>query len=265
MGLYGSVLFGDSRIAVMDFSSRRLSVFDTLGTFVASYPHARESLNLSLPWHGRSDGDGHLYDLDAPTHEVLVKHAIGEGLVPIDSLRIQTLNRDEYTYTIERGPFTEIANVPFSPSVKWTVSHRGTVWLGNTSESILHEVSMAGDTIASSTMPHVGAPVDARERDSIAQAIGVPSSRIPAVKPSQFGLVAGTDGRLWVMLTDSPVHRWWVVEGDGRPVGTVTSDVGLLPSPRPAADSAGIVGVTVDALGVQSVVRLRLPARQVER
>lgn len=253
--LEGSALDTDGRLWAMDFMARRLTVFDSEGNVVDTHPHARGSLHFSLPWIGRTDGAGHLYDLDAASHTFLVRYRTsGARLAVVDSLRIPEV--EQQTYTIQRGPFIETASVPFSPQVVWDISPTGDVWVGTSSSFALHKVTMGGDTLVSVRLSRSGEPLSEEERDSIADITGLAEGQLPNRKPVMHGIVVGSDGRLWIQLERRTSSEWELFAAEGQHVGTVVSPVPLKSRPRPFAYTEGIIAVTEDELGVEYVVRL---------
>ena len=254
-GLEGSALDTDGRLWAMDFLARRLTVFDSEGNVVDTQPHARGSLHFSLPWIGRTDQAGHLYDVDAATHTFLVRYRTsGARLEVVDSLRIPEV--EQQTYTIQRGPFIETASVPFSPQVIWDISPTGDVWVGTTSSFALHKVTMGGDTLVTVRLSRSGEPLSGEERDSIAELTGLAERQLPGRKPVMYGIVVGIDGRLWIQLERRASSEWEMFTAEGLHVGTVVSPVPLKSRPRPFAYSEGIIAVTEDELGIEYVVRL---------
>ncbi len=253
--LEGSALDTDGRLWAMDFMARRLTVFDSDGNVMDTHPHARGSLHFSLPWIGRADRAGHLYDFDAATHTFLVRYRTsGARLTVVDSVRIPEV--EQTTYTIQHGPFIETASVPFSPQVVWDVSPTGDVWFGTSSSFALHKVTMGGDTLVTVRLSRSGEPLSREERDSIAELTGLAERQLPSRKPVMHGVVVGSDGRLWIQLERRTSSEWELFTAEGLHVGTVVSPVPLKSRPRPFAYSEGIVAVTEDELGIQYVVRL---------
>ena len=241
----------------MDFQRRNLLGFDTLGVHQATHRHATESMHFSLPWVGRVDASGHLYDLDPMTHTQVVRYRLANTIEPVDSLPIPPVVPEPTTYNVRRGPLTEVATVPFSPWIAWDMSSQGNVLLANTAALDFHEVTFDGDTIRSIAVDRSPLPLERRERDSIARQLGVPSQWLPTHKTVIEDLVTGLDDFVWIDLTDNTQGSSWEVFDDaGHHVGHVTSPIVIKKRPRPVVSMRTLTGVTEDDLGVQYIVRL---------
>ena len=242
----------------MDFKRRTLSGFDTLGVHWFTHPHAREALHFSLPWVGRVDAAGYLYDLDPMTHTQVVRYRLADSLQPVDSLPIPPVLPEPPTYNVPRGRLTEVATVPFSPWIAWDRSAQGNVVLANTATLDVHEVSFSGDTIRSIVLDRSPLPLGGRDRDSIAEHLGVPSRWLPRQKTVMEDLIIGMDNYIWVDLTDHTQSSWDVFDEAGYHVGQVTSPIVISRRPRPVVSMRTLTGVTEDDLGVHYIVRLRI-------
>ncbi len=231
--------------------------FDTLGVHRSTHRYATETMHFSLPWVGRIDASGHLYDLDPMTHTQVVRYQLSVDTVgPVDSLAIPAVRPEPPTYTIRRGALTELATVPFSPWIAWDVSPQGNVLLANTSVLEIHEVTFDGDTIYSIALDRSPPPLERRVRDSIASDIGVPSRLLPKHRTAMEDVVVGLDNSIWIDLTDDTQSSWEVFDEKGHHIGQATSPLVINKKPRPVVTMRTLTGITEDDLGVQYIVRL---------
>ena len=240
----------------VDIRDLRLSAFDAQGRFLATHPHGRDTYNTSIPWVGYSDLNGFLYDREPRNFEVLLKRKTSSDgeLTIVDSLAVPRGERD--TYTVPSSFGTETRTVPMQPVRMYAVGPDGGVWSATSSEFRLHKVDFNGDTLRTVELRRPARPLSRRERDSIAAANGLPARRLPPNRSIIGRHRVGTDGWLWVPVEGE--STWEVFDDFGYHMGRATSPVPLRLPPEIVIGAGTITGVTMDELGVQYVVRLRL-------
>lgn len=244
----------------MDPVRHRLIAFDSTGTLLVENRHGDYTFT-SIPWKGQVDSNRFLFD-ERPK-DVLVRYRVlpTGKIVVSDTLHLPSVETN--TYAVGLKAARALNPVPMSPFGVWAVTPGGNAWLAVTSSYEMHEVTFAGDTVRTVEMKRSASRLAGRERDSIAAAVGVPARRLPTYKPVFWSLNTGPDGRLWVEVGAGDVARSWdVFDRSGCYMGRVESPVALQRSTaRPVIGAGTVTGVVEDAVGVQYVVRLRLPGQ----
>lgn len=251
---------------VMDPLIGRLTVLDEALRLVTTYDRSGSPRFATIPWLGKFDGLGRLYDVrsvpstsrDEARDRVLVRYELAAdyGVFPLDTLPLPPTSASTYTY--ERGGMHVRTSVPFSPSRLHAIAPDGDVWYVGTEEYRLHRLSFRGDTLRTVELRESPPRVSERERDSVEAVTSLGSQDVPEVKPRIRYLTTDSDGRVWVQLEPrSPGETSWdLFEGDGRYLGRIRSDVGfdseICP---PVVHGDTVIGVVEDELGVQYVVR----------
>ncbi|MXX33377.1 MAG: hypothetical protein F4107_00155 [Gemmatimonadetes bacterium] len=175
-------------------------------------------------------------------------------LTTVDSLALPAIEADYFTRSTGFGTVTQ--PIPMQPSRTWGVGPDGGVWLATTSHFRIHKVNFKGDTVRTVELRRPAPRLSERERDSIASANRIRTSRIPRTRPIIGRHRLGPDGWLWVPVEGD--STWEVFDDFGYHVGRVKSPVPLDALPYVALGAGTITGVTRDDMGVQYVVRLRL-------
>ncbi len=238
----------------MDAIRHRLTAFDSLGTVAVSHATASRRA-ASLPWPLWGDAEGRFYYWD-PAPRNIVRHGPGRELSPQDTFSVPRLEREMYEQTF--GNIRARAPVPHSPRIAHTVDWDGHVWLANTSVFDLHQVTFAGDTLRTVRLGRPAPQLTGAERDSLAEATGIPARELPAAKAVLAGLSVARDGWIWVARDSDTITVWDVFDEQGRYLGAVRPPVPIADEPFPVFGRGTVTGVTKDALGVQYVVRLRV-------
>jgi len=237
-----------------------LTVFDSLGAVLATHTLER-SLSASIPWRGRVDRQGHLHDF-VLSRDVHIKYGLGPDLVVLDTLLApETTVPEPRTYTQSSGSVAMMSYLPHSPDERWAVSHDGHIWRARTDVFELHETTYDGDTLRTVRLAHSPERLVGRERDSIAAATGVRSSRLPETKEVLGAIYAGADGWTWVSRVSvdrGPVDVFDVFDERGRYLGPLSSPVQIELATKPVFGNGTVLAVTEDELGVQYIVRLRV-------
>ena len=259
----------NQQLWIMDPLGLRLSAFDTTGRFLGS--QSREfSLAVTIPWAGRLDERGRIYDLTAAPasgsstpEKRIVRYLAGEDgrLVGQDTFPIPDFPTP-FTERLTADGITLRSTVPFAPSLRWRIAPDGSIWIGSTLHGRLARVTMDGDTVAELRLTRPSVSVTGAERDSAAEAEGMPAREIPDRKPAVRAFFVDDAGRVWVAphLPAGAGTEWDVFSPDGSPAGTVRTDLAVeLDSPVPIVRGDMLYGVVRDELDVPSVVRFRIP------
>lgn len=151
----------------------------------------------------------------------------------------------------------EIRTVPMQPENYHAVGPHGGVWVSTGSEFRLHKVDFDGDTVRTVELRRPNRSLSRRERDSIAEVNDLPVRRIPQRRPVIGQHLVGPDGWLWVPVEGD--STWELFDDFGFHRGRVKSPVPFEFSSHNVLGMHTITGVTTDEMGVQYVVRLRIP------
>ena len=282
----------DGRLVVRDPGHGRVHVFGPGPDDQDQWRYPAGSLYTMSPLH--TDGLGRSFvearDMsrtDFVTHLVV----LGSDGTHLDTVPRPSSAYETATVTAEYddGRLSSEAFVPFWPRLIWTVHPSGHFLTGISSA---YRIDLPRDDgVLRIERAHEPVPVSEGERDSERDRIirlmqdtdpnwswnGPP---IPDHKPYFQALLAGRDGRIWVMLSteaeaeenedynpDSPYSqpvfwreeiRYDVFEPDGTYLGVVAppDDFDILP--LPIFDGDHVWAVTTDELGVERVVRYRI-------
>ncbi len=242
----------------IDAVTSRMTVFDSLGIPLAAH-RVGDGRSASLPWPMWVDVQGNLHHWD-PGQRTITKFGIGPELIPLDSMSLPSLPRSGGNVSerwVREGVMATYG-IPHSPRIRFTVDREGQVWLVNTSSFDLHETTYAGDTLRTLQLRRPPAPLEGRERDSIAAAIEIASHRLPKNKLVLEQVHVAADGWVWVEPRETPTRAWDVFDERGYYLGPVIPPVPIETEPFPIFGAGSITAVTEDELGVQYIVRLVL-------
>ncbi len=242
----------------IDALSSRMTVFDSLGIPLATQ-RVGDGRSASLPWPIWVDSHGNLHHWD-PGRRTITKYGVGPELIPLDSMSIPSLPRvgGNVSERQVRDGVMVRSGVPHSPRIRFTVGRDGQVWLVNTSSFDLHETTYAGDTLRTLQLRRSPAPLEGRERDSIATATGIASYRLPESKLLLGKIHVAVDGWVWVEPREAPTLAWDVFDERGYYLGPVIPPVPIETEPFPVFGAGSVTAVTEDELGIQYIVRLVL-------
>ena len=251
-----------------------LFLFDSLGTSVAR----PATLPWSWPWRGHTDTLGSVYSEFTETGPLelrgqvslairsrnVVRHTpvwprSGQDMGTIelpDTLPLPVL--ESPTRTLRRGGNYEIRQLPMRPQILWAASPNGAIWVVNTAEYRLNEVTFTGDTVRTIEMDRPQTQLRNNERDSLAAASGFAVSEIPRYRPMMDRLDVAPDGWIWVRRNARDGLVWDIFDTCGRFAGTVSPPMPLDRNPMQLLRGGGLLAVTRDQLDVEFVVRLRL-------
>ncbi len=251
-----------------------LFLFDSLGSSVAR----PATLPWSWPWRGQTDTLGSLYTEFTETGQVelrgqvsldirsrnVVRHTpawprsgedTGEIELP-DTLSLPIL--ESPTRTLRRGGNYEIRQLPMRPEILWAASPNGAIWVVNTAEYRLNEVTFTGDTVRTIEVDRPRTQLRENERDSLAAASGFAVSEIPRYRPMMDRLDMAPDGWIWVRRSVRDGLEWDIFDACGRFAGTVSPPMPLDRNPMQLLRGGDLLAVTRNQLDVEFVVRLRL-------
>ncbi len=260
----------DQHLVVVDFMGARISVIDTAGVLVRSYPTT--AAFAVIPWPGGVDTAGHFYGVVArPTAGdvtvALVRH--DTAMMPLDTLLPPSRpKRQQAMFGHPDGGLR--ASIPFSPSVLWRLTTVGDFWSVETGTYTLYRHSARGDTLREARKPFQVVPVTSMEKDLAVRELVwftkqggvVDRGQIPDVKPAVEDLEVSEDGYLWVAPTVADTALAYrvvdIFDPAGRFLGSLRLPFKLLRHPRPVLRRDHLIAVTVDDEGIPYIVRARI-------
>lgn len=245
----------------IDALRNRATVFDSLGTVLATHP-LQLGRAASLPWRLWVDDAGSFH-FWSPGFRRIVEYGVGPGL---DSLAgvpqpmVPPGSRMEYTREAGSGDsrITMQMVIPHAPRVQWAVNSAGNIWQAHTSAFTIHETTYAGDTLRTIRLDREPPRLEGRERDSIAEATGLAARRLPEHKHAIRNIRTSPDGWLWIETEKGATRAWDVFDEEGYYVGRVESPVPIEKTPFPVFTAGMLTGVTLGELDEAYVVRLRV-------
>ncbi len=283
-GMQG-VYVQNGMLRVPEQGNARLSVFDPDSGFVRTYPLHLFSYGFRGPWPAAVDSAGHTF--------VASSGAYGEGrswdmvrvydpaMKQLDSIPYHDytdeINRDEVpgAWKVQLGSNAwSWAPVPFYARPYQVLTPNGEFW-GTTGGSPRLEVARwkpAGDTSLVFTSLRKPEPVTSAERDSAMNALeerySRPSgnrphldpSRVPAEKPTAYGLSLDDLGRLWVRVGEpsADATEYDVFDRNGHHAETVRMPFRVDAWVPPVVHGDTAWAVVTDDTDVQYVVRARM-------
>ena len=244
----------------MDAGENRLTVFDPLGTVLATH-RLQLGPAASLPWWMRVDADDRLH-FWRPDLDRILMYEPGPGLDSLGSFPVpQAPPSVTDTEQVRRGGSTLFVqrSIPYSsPRVRWTVNPDGNVWLASTNEFVLHETTYSGDTLRTVRLDRPPPRLEGQERDSIAAAAGIPARRLPTHKYALENIRTSPDGWVWVETAKGAIQAWEVFDERGYHLGRVASPVPIEKEPHPVFGNGMVTGVTLGEFDVPYIVQLRI-------
>ena len=244
----------------IDATRDRFTVFDSLGTILATHP-LQLGMAASLPWLMRVDTGGSLHFYQ-PGFNSIVKYGAGPGLDSLASVPKPEMipTRTMYTEqaTVRDSRISMEREMPYSPGIRWTVNSAGNIWQANTSVFALHETTYGGDTLRTVQLDREAPRLEGRERDTIAAATGIAARRLPATKHVLENIRTGPDGWIWIETEEGATSAWDVFDERGYYVGRVASPVPIEKKPFPIFGTGTVTGVTLGEFDVPYVVQLRI-------
>ena len=244
----------------IDSVRERFTVFDSLGTVLATHP-LRLGTAASHPWRMWVDIGGSLH-FWLPGFDSIVKYGTGPGLdslasspepeqIPTRAVSTEQATEGNSRISMQRG-------MPYSPRIRWTVDPAGNIWQANTSAFAIHETTYGGDTLRTVRLDREAPRLEGRERDSIAAAIGIAARRLPDRKHALEQIRTSPDGWIWIETEKGATQAWEVFDERGYYVGRVASPVPIEKRPFPVFRAGTVTGLTLGEFDVPYVVQLRI-------
>lgn len=148
--------------------------------------------------------------------------------------------------------------IPHLPRILWTMNPSGNMWQANSSAFAIHETTYGGDTLRTVRLDREAPRLEGRERDSIADALGITARRLPERKRALEHMRTGPDGWVWIETEKGATWAWEVFDERGYYVGRVASPVPIEKKPFPVIGADRVTGVTLGEFDVPYVVQLRI-------
>jgi sugar lactone lactonase YvrE len=265
----GMALAPDGSLWVADPGNVRYTVFDSAGANRPSVP--RSSRMNMMPWPGRFDRTGHLWDVaEGPDGfggaPALLRIDPASGQMA--RVTLPTVPAQEFATS--RGGVSTSAPVPFSPRLAWMIDGDGNVWSADTGRYRIVQRHPRGDSLRIVTRENTPVPVSSAERDSVPiqlkwftdQGGRVDVSRVPRNKPALQSLATDDRGWLWVRPSVPAGEQNTVLDvfdPEGRYHGRMTLPVTSLA--EPLIRGQHIYTMTLNESGVPQVVRFRIQGR----
>ena len=244
----------------IDSIRERFTVFDSLGTVLATHP-LRLGPAASHPWRMWVDTGGSLH-FWLPGFNSIVKYGTGPGLDSLESSPEpeQIPTRTVYTEQATEGNsrISMQRGMSYLPGIRWTVDPAGNIWQANTSVFALHETTYGGDTLRTVRLDREAPRLEGRERDSIAAATGIAARRLPDRKHALEQIRTSPDGWVWVETEGGATRAWEVFDERGYYVGRVASPLPIEKKPFPVFEAGTVTGVTLGEFDVPYIVQLRI-------
>lgn len=286
-GANGIVFGPDGLLRVLDGRNARISYFHLDDGFVRSHPYT--PMSLSWMWDGVLDEDGvlwanHFVRATKPGERGYSAYvgydsagAVADTLEHPEGVSDPS-REDPGAWTVKRdGRTLAMISVPYYPRQQHLLDSRLRIWTTVEGDPAyrLERRPPGGDATLVLQTERPLHPVNAAAADSLAASFeerfgaSFDRSKIPEMGPAILSFFIDDDTRLWVVArtehTDSVRTLDSYDAEDGRWLGTLVTDVPLIPHPRPVIRGDRLWTVVRDELGVQYVVRARLVAAAAER
>ena len=262
------------RLWVVDSGNQRYSVFDTTGALVEEI---RRFTGGNGPWLALLN-DGRVIDFDFSLRETrgvltFILHQ-PDGTV-IDTVPLPDFERASFVIQTENS--LSSYEIAFSPALRRFFDPRGYLWFGVSDSYRIIQVDLtSGDTLRIIEKDYDPVSVSRAERDAALESYDrlvqhggrVDPSRFPTEHPAFADLIVDQSGFLWVTpatpqegeITESVLSQlrpatFDVFDDSGTYLGRVATSLPLL---RPKITEQHLYGTTLDDLGVQYLVRMRI-------
>ncbi len=284
----GLIVLSDGRVLIRDPGNGRITVFDSAGSYLASW-----RINSSS-WYSRQStvdtADGVYFPVTADPDSAFEKRRAGlqrfapDG-TPGDTIIAPQWEVKEAVVSGEKDGNSSIRSVPFTPQVEWDMSPLGYFVGGITSDYRITLFRHRSPLVIAREVAPV--PVNPDEAADMKQGITDQMRRnfgdwswngpaIPGTKPPFRGVAVGDDGRIWVLLSaeghreassDPAKPASWsepalfdVFEPDGRYLGQVQTPLGFRQYPEPVFRGDTVWAAFEDTDGVLYVKRYLVAA-----
>jgi hypothetical protein len=291
-------LLPDGRVLVRDPGNGRINVWDSAGLSLPSWRlPSGGNLHTSTPIFVDRANNSYTpvllrADADVTEWRWGLAHYAPDG-THADTLPVPTWDFDPPTVIARKEGSTSSTNVPFSPTTSWAFSPLG-YFVGGVSTDYRIDLYRHDEPVLQIEREWTPVPVLGAEKSEQEHRIVENFKRdfgswrwngpaIPDMKPPFRTVLVGSDGRLWVMLSQSgyeyrteaealeeekrtgrPQLRYRehgafdVFEPDGRYLGMIRVPDDFRTSPPPVLRGDYVWAVTRDDLDVQRVVRYRI-------
>jgi hypothetical protein len=262
----------DGALWVVDPGNGRYAAFDTAGKFLRTRP--RPNSSMTMPWPGRFDRAGRLYDVASVrrgNEQVPALLRLAGDAERADTLPLPAFRADEFR--AQPGSQVQVsAPVPYAPRLEWALDDTGRVWSGETGRYRLRVQNERGDTVRVVERAHTPVPVSAAERDSVPLALKwftdqggkVDLGRVPSEKPAFRSIRFDDRGYAWVRPwtpAGAAETAFDVFQPDGRYLGRVTLPIAIPDEFPVVIRGERLYAVTITAEGTPQVVGYRLEGR----
>jgi hypothetical protein len=267
------------RIYVIDSGTNRYSIFGAGGELIEE--KVRFATGSIVPWPGAILDDGRVVDADfefadAGPRRTYIIHA-ADGAV-LDTIAMPEFEPPAFIHSDESSRTS--AGVPFSPDLDVVFDPRGYLWAGFSGQYRILQLTLDGrDTIRVIDRAYDAVRVTATERAAAIERLSwfvdqggrIDAGRIPDQHPAFSDIHVDSDGFVWVEpitprqdeVTVETLYAprpavYDVFDAEGRYLGRVDAAV---PLSRPVITGDRLHAITVDDLGVQYIVRMRIAGR----
>jgi hypothetical protein len=254
------------RLWVVDGWNQRYSVFDSTGILTETIP--RRIKPSSFRQKMVFSGTGTFLD---ETNRTTDDGSSAVGIVEVDATgavvdTFPPLVRPSSGALARLIPFPRELN-PFTSSLVYAVTGKGTVWYAISDELRLFHRTLGGDTIRVAETRHRSLSLTSSEERLIQQElskVGLSRSGVPLGQQIVHSIRVLDDGHLLVLVEDKSgqdPHLFDVFDPAGRYLGPLRSGFPIDPRVTPATRGDTLVAVTRDELGVQYIVRATIRRR----
>jgi sugar lactone lactonase YvrE len=263
----------EGRLWTVDPGNARISLFDTLGTYLTS--HRTIGNYIISPWPGGFDAAGNFYnygiDTEAEPDDRMVLVRYDASMEPVDSVRLPRRQGEGEFFTLRSENSIMQSTIPYTGGFRWRLVPQQQIWFADLSEYRIYQRTMAGDTVRVISREYDHLPVTEADIDAAIERLDwftrqggkIDRTRFPSTKPALNTFFSDDVGRMWVspVTDEEDTGRIWdVFDPDGRYLGQITLPFTLVRYPIPLFRDGMIYGVTEDELEVPYVVRARIDA-----
>jgi hypothetical protein len=267
------------RSHVIDHGNSRYSIFGADGELIEE--KRRFASGNIAPWPGAFLDDGRVVDVDfefaaAGPRRTYMIHA-PDGTV-LDTITMPEFESPSFMHSTESSRTS--ASIPFSPDLELRFDPRGYLWAGISDQYRILQLTLDGrDTIRIIDRAYDAVPVAASERAAAIERLSwfvdqggrIDADRIPDRHAAFSDIHVDSEGFVWVepvtaRQDDITVETLFapraavfdVFDPEGRYLGRIDAAV---PLSQPVILRDRVHAITVDDLGVQYIVRMRIAGR----
>jgi len=270
------------QLLVYDSQLRRITMFDTTGRLqwthigpccLASPPHIDERGRLFISASPLVIGGGPAWQ------DLVVYTSRGD---PVDTLKAPTRNSDPTSFWAQVDPRLAISvPIPFKPASYFTVTRRGTVLRGRSSEYAVVESKSGLDTIRTVQRNWRPSALSSAARQEAVDVLVAefrrflpefdlrrlfPLDAVPVSSPAFFGLDSDVCGRWWVLRTSGfsgGPTVFDVFDSKGTYLGSPSVPEGPLEPARWGVGVGRLAMISEDASGAPTLTLYRIEPQQI--